>query len=109
MPERVALRGPEIGEGERRGLHSRRHVADTEAVERVHPKVGAEVVGGTAGAAGGGLPDGQRRTDGLEAGPERPVLAGPGGDEDLRGSPEQRGGEHVILARAVLAGPELPR
>src|SRR2546426_11239169 len=38
-----------------------------------------------------------------------PIFARRAGHEDLRGPPEQRGGEHGVLARAVLADPELPR
>ncbi len=107
VPELLALRRPQVGEGAGRRLHADRELADTERLEARHAEVRAEIAGGPAPSERGGIAEAQRRAVRGEVPEQVARVAQRVRQHDLGWPAEQRGRQHAVVARGVLARPEL--
>ena len=106
MTERLALRRAQIRERARGSLQAHGEAADAERFEARHAEVRAELCARAPSPEHGGIAEAERGPVSTEL---REKIVGPATrlrQDDLGRASEQRGGEHAILYRRILPGPE---
>ena len=107
VAQAVALGGAHVGERGGAGGQAGRQVAEAEGVERGDAEVPGEIGGRAARVPQAGIGERQRGAGRLQARHEVAAIALALRQQHLGRAPQQRRGQHGVLAGAVLAHPEV--